>query len=450
LPAARKAAAGRMPRKTAAAPAPGPAPAAVAQAPAVSPDDDYKRTSYAVWEITLKCNLKCSHCGSRAGPKRPDELTTAEALDLVRQLDECGIREVSLIGGEAFLRRDWLEIARAIVARGMVLTMTTGGYGISRALARRMKDAGFAFVSVSIDGLEPTHDRLRGVEGSFRACFETIDHFRAVGLPYGCNTQVNRLSAPEIPRLYELIEAAGVLAWQYQMTVPMGHAADHPEILLQPAELCDVYDMLARVTNRANRAGLVVSPGSSIGYFGPYEHIIRYHALRTNSFWMGCQAGLSTLGIEADGKIKGDPSLPTDAYTGGNIRDRPLREILETPELTFNLGGGTPRGTEHLWGFCKECDYADLCRAGCSWTTHVFFGRRGNNVYCHHRALEMRGRGRRERVRQKLLAIGKPFDHGVFEIIEEPAGAPWPEGDALRFTADKVVWPEGWERWPQP
>ena len=70
----------------------------------------------AVWEITLQCNLACLHCGSRAAHARPDELTTAEALDLVRQLAEAGIEEVALIGGEAYLRRDWLTIAAAIAS----------------------------------------------------------------------------------------------------------------------------------------------------------------------------------------------------------------------------------------------------------------------------------------------------------------------------------------------
>ncbi|MEH2299051.1 MAG: hypothetical protein V7K88_08390 [Nostoc sp.] len=46
----------------------------------------YRRISYAVWEITLKCNLACQHCGSRAGHTRANELSTAEALDLVRQM----------------------------------------------------------------------------------------------------------------------------------------------------------------------------------------------------------------------------------------------------------------------------------------------------------------------------------------------------------------------------
>jgi MoaA/NifB/PqqE/SkfB family radical SAM enzyme len=74
---------------------------------------------HAVWEITLACDLKCHHCGSRAGKRRPDELTTDECLDLVRQLARMGTREVTLIGGEAYLRRDWLKIIREIRDQGM-------------------------------------------------------------------------------------------------------------------------------------------------------------------------------------------------------------------------------------------------------------------------------------------------------------------------------------------
>ncbi|CAO5227638.1 hypothetical protein FAGKG844_100151 [Frankia sp. AgKG'84/4] len=89
------------------------------------------RRTYTVWELTLACNLACGHCGSRAGERRPAELTTAEALDLVAQLHRAGVDEVTLIGGEAFLRRDWLTIAAEITRLGMTCTLTTGGYRMS-------------------------------------------------------------------------------------------------------------------------------------------------------------------------------------------------------------------------------------------------------------------------------------------------------------------------------
>jgi nif11-class peptide radical SAM maturase 3 len=399
----------------------------------------YRRISYAVWEITLKCNLACQHCGSRAGHARAEELSTLEALDLVKQLADVGIKEVTLIGGEAFLRPDWLEIAQAITNAGMICGMTTGGFGITLETAHKMKDAGIKVVSVSVDGLEATHDRLRGKTGSWQWAFKTMKHLNAAGIYFGCNTQINRLSAPEFPQIYARIRDAGIFAWQIQLTVPMGNAADNYDILLQPYELLDVYPMIARVVEQANQEGVKVQSGNNIGYYGPYERLLR--GGEAWSFWQGCSAGLSALGIEADGAIKGCPSLPTSAYTGGNIRDHSLRSIIEeAEELRFNLGAGTPKGTEHLWGFCKTCEFAELCRGGCSWTAHVFFDKRGNNPYCHHRALTQAKQGIRERFVLKRRAHGNPFDNGEFSLVEEAITAPWPDDDPLHFTNDLIQW----------
>ncbi|MEM8804540.1 MAG: nif11-class peptide radical SAM maturase 3 [Cyanobacteria bacterium P01_G01_bin.38] len=410
----------------------------------------YHRTSYAVWEITLKCNLACSHCGSRAGHTREKELSTAEALDLVQQMAGVGITEVTLIGGEAFLRPDWLQIAEAIHHAGMRCTMTTGGYGITLSTAQKMKRSGIATVSVSIDGLEATHDRLRGRQGAWRYAFQTMGHLKEVGIPFGCNTQLNRLSAPQFPRIYECIREAGAQAWQIQLTVPMGNAADNAEILLQPYELLDLYPMVAKVAMRAYSEGVQVQAGNNIGYYGPYERLLRGRGQGNEwTFWQGCSAGLSTLGIEADGAIKGCPSLPTAAYTGGNIRESSLQEIVsQTNELRFNLTAGSPAGTDHLWGFCKTCEFAELCRGGCTWTAHVFFDQRGNNPYCHHRALTQAANGKRERVVPIKRAQGLPFDNGKFDLIEERLDVPWIADDPLHFTADRVQWPTTWQAAP--
>ncbi|HZS44682.1 MAG TPA: radical SAM protein [Blastocatellia bacterium] len=395
----------------------------------------------AIWEITLQCNLACAHCGSRAGKARTNELNTDEALDLVRQLAEVGIEEVALIGGEAYLRRDWLTIAAAIANSGMLCTMTTGGYGISDNVARQMREAGIYQCSVSIDGLEKTHDRLRGRNGSWQACFETLERLNAVGILPTCNTQINRLSAPEMPLVYSAIRDAGVKAWQIQLTVPMGNAADNWEILLQPYELLDLYPMLAQLATQARNDGIHLVAGNNIGYYGPYERLLRGGGEWT--FWRGCHAGLNSLGIEADGAIKGCPSLPTIPYTGGNIREKSLREIItQTEQLNFNMNAKTAEGTDHLWGFCQTCEYAKLCRGGCSWTAHTFFGRRGNNPYCHHRALKYDENGQRERLVLKRRAEGLPFDYGEFEAVVEFVDARPQQHDESAFSAAKILWEE--------
>jgi len=395
------------------------------------------RTTYAVWELTLQCNLACVHCGSRAADARPNELSTAEALDLVQQMAECGIAEVTLIGGEAFLRADWLVIARAIRASGMTCTLTTGGYGISAATAANMAEAGIQQVSISIDGLPSTHDRLRGKTGSHAAAFTSFRHLRNAGIRLSANTQINRLSARELPLIYADIVAAGCQAWQIGMTVPMGRAVERPEILLQPSELLDVFPLLNELAIQAERDGILFYPGNNVGYYGPYERRLRKMQSPepgVDAIWDGCQAGISSIGIEADGAIKGCPSLPTSTYTGGNIRDKPLRELLRTPELTIN----EDPEPSHLWGFCRTCDYAELCRGGCTWTAHVFFGQRGNNPYCHHRALTRQRNGIRERLIPATPANGQPFDHGTFTLILEPAQTPWPINDPLHFRSQQI------------
>lgn len=397
------------------------------------------RYVYAVWELTLQCNLGCVHCGSRAAKARAEELSTAEALNLVRQMQEAGVTEVTLIGGEAFLRPDWLVIVKAIREAGLSCTLTTGGYGISATTAENMREAGIQQVSVSIDGTRETHDWLRGKNGSWDACFATLRHLRRAAIPISCNSQINRLSAPELPLIYADIVEAGCRAWQLAMTVPMGRAADRPEILLQPSELLEVFPLLNELAGWAKRDGLLFYPGNNIGYYGPYERRLR-SMQGAGAIWAGCQAGMNTLGIEANGAIKGCPSLPTLTYVGGNIREKPLREILDTAELEINAHQGTPQGVSHLWGFCRNCEYAELCRGGCTWTAHVFFGQPGNNPYCHHRALMRKKDGMRERLILETRAPGEPFDHGRFALKEEPTRAPWPDEDPHRFVADRIQW----------
>lgn len=387
---------------------------------------------HAVWEITLACDLKCQHCGSRAGKRRPEELSTDECLDLVRQLAKLGTREITLIGGEAYLRRDWLEIIREIRTQGMHCTLQSGGLHLTEERIRLAAEAGLQAAGVSIDGLRDVHDRLRGVKGSFDAAYKALGLVRKYGLTSSVNTQITSLVIPQLRELMELFIAAHAKNWQIQLTVAMGRAADHPELLLQPYELLTLMPLLAELYQEGVDRELLMQPGNNIGYFGPYESLWRGSG-DDRVYWTSCNAGQNTIGIEADGTIKGCPSLPTSPYAGGNIRDLSLSQIWwKTDELSFTR----ERTSDDLWGFCRSCYYADVCRAGCTWTTHVLFGRAGNNPYCHHRALELSRQGLQERIVQIEKAEGVPFDHGRFALILEKNQGDFPT--VSRTLGDEV------------
>jgi radical SAM protein with 4Fe4S-binding SPASM domain len=366
------------------------------------------RPVYVVWELTLKCDLACRHCGSRAGVAREQEITVEEARGIAAQLADLGTREIAFIGGEAYLHPRWLEIVEVVAALGIRPTMTSGARALDAEACVRAAEAGLQAISVSIDGLESTHDTLRAVPGSWRACMAALGHIQAAGMQAYANTQFNRLNLPEVEELGQTLLDAGIQAWQVQLTGPMGRAADRPEWLLQPYELLELFPALGRVALAAQARGVVVNAGNNLGYFGPYEKLIRLE------HFQGCAAGRHVLGIESSGDVKGCPSLPSAPYVRGNLRTDSLAEIWS------RLDFARERDARELWGFCAGCYYAAECKGGCSWTSHTALGRRGNMPWCHHRALELDKRGLRERVELVEQAPGQPFDFGRFRLVLEP------------------------------
>jgi radical SAM protein with 4Fe4S-binding SPASM domain len=167
-------------------------------------------------------------------------------------------------------------------------------------------------------------------------------------------------------------------------------------------------------------AGVRLFLGNNVGYFndfdnGPGQTVSVGAELR--SAWTGCKAGQAVLGIEADGTLKGCPSLPTAAYSAGNLRRDNLENLLSGQGKVHEIAR---RDIDDLWGFCRSCEYAETCMGGCTWTAHALFGRSGNNPYCYHRAETMRAHGLQEMIVMSERAPGDPFDHGKFEIALVP------------------------------
>ena len=393
------------------------------------------RPAYVVWELTLKCDQPCTHCGSRAGDARADELTTEEALSVVSQLAAMRTDEVVLIGGEAYLHPGVLDIVKSLSQSGILPTMTTGGRGVTEDLAHDLAAAGLATVSVSIDGLEHVHDTMRAARGSFTSATRALSHFRSAGVRISSNTNLNRFNQHDLEGLYEHLKEQGIRAWQVQLTTPLGRAADRPEMILQPYDLLDLLPRIAALKKRAFEDGILLMPGNNLGYFGPEEALLRSLTIDGRDHFSGCQAGRYVLGIESNGAVKGCPSLQTAHYVGGTLRDASLNAIwAETKELGF----ARDRTVDSLWGFCRTCDFAATCMGGCTFTAHAFFGRPGNNPYCHYRARTMKKANLRERLVLRQAAEGNPFDHALFDLVTEPWDSTEPKPPAARERLLKI------------
>ena len=86
---------------------------------------------------------------------------------------------------------------------------------------------------------------------------------------------------------------------------------------------------------------------------------------------------------------KGAPRCPPLAWTGATCATFARRDMGTGEPFRYTRD----RTVDDLLGLLAAlCYYADECRAGCTWTSFVIFGKPGNNPYCHHRALEMQRR----------------------------------------------------------
>ena len=346
------------------------------------------RPRYCVWELTLRCNLRCAHCGSAAGQPRGTELGLNACLDIVEQLDELGCEVISLSGGEPTLNPHWDTIAKALSERGMRVNMVTNGIYRGRQsaadIARRAHDSGMCNVGLSIDGPRGIHERIRG-KGTFDQTMASIDAFRDAGVKIAIITTVSRLNLDYLPATHDLVAAAGTRDWRIQIAKPMGTMKENDELVISPEEL---PRLINAIVNLKQRRRMNFHVGDSIGYFGPYErHLRNGGALRRRSGWSGCQAGLQVIGIQADGSIKGCLSLQTkngdeDPWVEGNVREQPLHEIWNRPgAFAYNR----EFRAEDLTGFCAKCRHGKTCRAGATCIASATTGDIGENPYCSYR-----------------------------------------------------------------
>ncbi len=117
-----------------------------------------RRIDYLRVSLTDRCNMRCVYCMPAQGMQftpRPELLTTDELLLVLRAAAAAGFRKIRLTGGEPLLRRDLVDIIRAVKTTTTIdhIAMTTNALRL-RDMAQPLKDAGLDRVNISIDSLD--------------------------------------------------------------------------------------------------------------------------------------------------------------------------------------------------------------------------------------------------------------------------------------------------------
>ncbi|MFX0076020.1 MAG: radical SAM protein [Candidatus Hermodarchaeota archaeon] len=306
------------------------------------------KPSCAVWEITLKCNSNCIHCGSKAGKIRADELNNEEALQLVRDLRDCGYKGVALMGGEPLIREDWYEIAQEIKKNKLELSIVTNGLNLIDNI-HKLNQLNVDCVSLSLDGgTAKVHDNLRGISGAFKKTLNAINRLKVEKIPVSVITSVSKTNLTELDKIKNLLLDRDI-AWQIQIALPIGRFPR--ELTISREEFYTVALFIAINANKYSYKRLPIIGGHC---FGHYSKLLPNLGIEP---WVGCQAGKSVLGIQSNGNIKGCLTLP-DEFIEGNIRTQSLDTIVE--KIRSKL--------IKVKGYCSDCEVTSLCRGGCLGT----------------------------------------------------------------------------------
>ena len=329
----------------------------------------YKLTSVA-WEITLACNMKCMHCGSSAGKSRLNELTKKEALDLCNQFTELNVEIVNLTGGEPILRGDWLDIGKKIKDLGMDLSLLSNGLALDEKTISLIRKLEVYTMGLSIDGGIPkTHDTMRGISGSFEKCILSLELLKKENIPTTVITTVHKGNIRELNSIKEkILDLAN--AWQIQIAAPIGR---FPKNLILSKEEYYSLALYIAATRKKYHKKLAILGAHSIGY---HSQILRNTMLIP--LWKGCQAGITTVGIQSDGGVKGCLSLP-DSFIEGNIRKKNFIDIWNDHKFASYIRDFKK---ENLKNNCKECKYGKSCKGGCSTMSMALTNELHCNPYC--------------------------------------------------------------------
>jgi len=325
------------------------------------------------WELTLECNLRCRHCGSSAGLQRIRELHLDESLAICDQFPYLLVQEVDFTGGEPLISPNLLKIAKHLQKLGILMQVITNGLTLEPDIVAKIKDAGIAAVGVSLDGLETTHDYIRGYKGLFRRVLTGIEHVHKADIPLTVLTTVNTLNLKELPSLLEVLLSSEVRRWQIQPIFPLGRGKEDEKLHLTERNYLRFGSFIQKWGPEAKEAGLKIELADSYGYFTEFD-------LREPA-WRGCPAGLVACGITSDGKIKGCLSLPDDKIEG-DLRHDELWDIWFNPNSFTYTRKFSKRD---VGPYCQSCDKNLQCKGGCSAMSYGCTGIFHNDPFCFYR-----------------------------------------------------------------
>lgn len=324
------------------------------------------------WNLTKRCNLKCSHCYLDAEELSDGtgDISTNEALKIVDELAVASPGAMLILtGGEPLLRDDIFEIAAYAKERAMTVVLGTNGTLIDDELIKKIKDSDISGVGISLDSVSADyHDKLRAIDGAWARTIASAKLLHDAQLDFQIHltvTKDNRLELAEMARLAEELNAKSLNIFFLVCTGRGEEMTDlspeeYEEALMTIDRLAVDYE--GRLMVRARCA----------------PHIKRITASESAyaNITSGCIAGRGYIRISPEGQVTPCPYVPPTEDTPSILNTR-LDKIFEVDIFKSfakpNYGGK-----------CGECEFMETC-GGCRARALATSGDvMGEDPWCAH------------------------------------------------------------------
>lgn len=274
-----------------------------------------------------KCNFHCKHCYTRSGAGEFGEtlLTMEDVKRLADQADALGVYEIDIQGGEPLLLPNLFDVLEMIDTSRFYVYITTNGWLLDEAMAKRLAEAGVDRVSVSIDAFTPeAHDVFRGMSGAYQRAISALGNAQKAGLAAYVNTVVGHYNA-QSKELADFVDYLAEHHWGvvFNCATPTGNWRGNYDAMLTPEDSA----CLERLRERNNKI---------------IRDLWNYFDWSGKKIY-GCPAA-NLFYVSPKGDVLPCPFIQTKL---GNIRETPLKEILK-------------RGFSVKW----FREYSDRCLAG--------------------------------------------------------------------------------------
>jgi len=320
-----------------------------------------------IWNLIRRCNLTCKHCYSISGDVAfPGELSSAEVFRVMDDLKAFRVPVLILSGGEPLLRPDIFEVSARAKAKGFYVGLSSNGTLIDAARADRIRDLGYDYVGVSLDGIGTTHDRFRRKEGAYEAALGALRLLRDRGVKVGVRFTMTDDNVHELPALLDLVEHEGFSKFYLSHLVYAGRGNKNRDDDATWDATRAAMDLVIDRSWQWVRAGRDIDMVTG-NNDADAPYLLQWaqrqapqsvaHLRAKLAQWGGNSSGVNIANIDNLGNVH--PDTMWWHYTLGNVKERPFSAIWT--DLSDPIMAGLKRKPRRIGGRCSACVHFDLC-----------------------------------------------------------------------------------------